>query len=152
MEKEYKYGPHLTLDMLGCNPNKTSDANFIYSFMKRLVEAVGMNKIGNPHMDLYDGIHSEWGGWSVSIHIQESHMTAHFFDWGYTFLDIFSCKDFDVQATVDWIMTELEADQHNPEFVNPESEESLAAIEFLNGKKSEWAYWKRGKNFPPSLK
>lgn len=147
-----KYGPHLTLDLVGCNPKKVSDVRFLYKFMSALPGKIGMNKMGEPHVDMYNGIHEEWGGASISIHIQESHITFHFFDWGYAFGDIFSCKDFDFEKGIKTIMEELEADQHEPFFVDPNSEESKAALEFLKGKKSSHQLWERGHSFPPSLK
>ncbi len=147
-----KYGPHLTLDLVGCNPKKISDVRFLYKFLSELPAVIGMNKMGEPHIDMYNGIHEEWFGASISIHVQESHCTLHAFDWGFMFLDIFSCKDFDTDKAIKYIMETVEADQHLPNFVNPESKESLEAMEFLKGKVSSHQIWSRGMNFPPSLK
>jgi len=147
-----KYGPHLTLDLIGCNPKKTSDIRYMFKFMGELPGKIGMNKMGEPHIDMYNGIHEEWFGASISIHIQESHMTVHAFDWGYVFIDIFSCKDFDTDGAIKYIMESLEADQHKPSFFDPNSESSIKAMEFIEGKKSSHQIFERGLNFPPSLK
>jgi S-adenosylmethionine/arginine decarboxylase-like enzyme len=146
-----KYGPHLTLDLVGCNPAKTTDAKFICNFFKEIPGLIGMNKIGEPHMDLYNGIHPDWDGWSVTVHIQESHITGHFFEWGCMFLDIFSCKDFDHEGAAKMIMETFEADQHAPLF-KEETPETIAATKYLVDQKSIWRYAERGLNFPPSLK
>jgi S-adenosylmethionine decarboxylase len=146
-----KYGPHLTLDLVGCNPAKVSDAEYMYNFLIRLSKAIGMNLMGHPHLDFYNGIHPTWGGTSGSVHIQESHMTYHAFNWGYLCLDIFSCKDFDFEGAVKWIMDDLESDQHEPLFTD-DTPEVREAREFLKHQKSEWNLMARGKNFPNSLK
>jgi|ERR1035437_7282591 S-adenosylmethionine/arginine decarboxylase-like enzyme len=150
MTEKY-YGPHLTLNLVGCNPDKVSNGEFVYKFLSDLPAKIGMNKIGNPHLDLYTGEFSEWGGFSATIHIQTSHITFHFFEWGYCFGDIFSCKDFDVANTIKLIMDELEADKHEPRFQNSESKMCLDAAEFLKDKKSTWNLYQRGFNFPPSI-
>lgn len=146
-----KYGPHLVLDLVGCNPDKVSSARYMYDFLVRLSGAIGMNLMRKPHLDLYNGVHPDWSGWSGSVHIQESHMTFHAFDWGYLCLDIFSCKDFDFEAAVAWIKKELEADRCGPRFVE-DTAEVRAAKEFLLCAKSTWRVFERGLNFPPSLR
>lgn len=145
------YGPHLTMDLLGCDPAKVSSGAFIYQFMSDLPGKIGMAKIGQPHLDLYSGPFKEWGGFSASIHIQTSHITFHFFDWGYAFGDIFSCKPFDYEATFELIKKELGADSNEPKFIDPTADYAIQALEFIKDKKSEYGFHERGFNFPPSL-
>jgi S-adenosylmethionine/arginine decarboxylase-like enzyme len=142
----------LMIDMVGCNPEKVSNADFIYLFMKRLAKEIGMNPMGAPHIDLYNGVHPEWCGWSSTLHIQESHITFHWFNWGAAYGDIFSCKDFDMKAAVDFMMGELEADKHEPRFSDPELPANKEAAEFLSNKMTVCHFVARGPNFPPSLK
>ena len=66
-----------------------------------------MNPIGSPHLDLYTGPHREWDGFSATIHIQTSHITAHLFAFGYVFMDIFSCRPFDREKTKAFILARL---------------------------------------------
>lgn len=148
---EHKYGPHLTMDLVGCNPSKLKDGKFLWKFMSDLPGKMGMNKIGEPHLDLYSGPYSEWGGFSATVHIQTSHITFHFFEWGYVFGDIFSCRDFDTEKVVEMIKGELEADMHEPIFENPTDPLCIEAAEYLKDKKSTWNLYKRGLNFPPSV-
>lgn len=102
------YGPHLHGDLADCNSDKMRDGEFIYLFMLDVVRVTGMNPIGSPHLDLYSGPHQEWAGFSATIHIQTSHITAHFFAFGYVFLDIFSCRPFDRRKARCFIEAELE--------------------------------------------
>lgn len=83
------------------------DGEFVYRFMQRLVAEIGMTPIGSPHLDLYTGPHKEWDGFSATIHIQTSHITAHFFAFGYVFMDIFSCRPFDRDKTKAFIVQAL---------------------------------------------
>jgi S-adenosylmethionine decarboxylase len=147
-----KYGPHLMMNLVGCNPDTIRDADFVYRFLKRVVAGIGMHAMGSPHLDLYDGIHADWDGWSATIHIQESHITCHVFNWGYVFLDIFSCKDFDTRKAWELVTELLEADRHLPRFHDPEAPAAQAALAFLEGKTSYMDRVDRGANFPPSLK
>jgi S-adenosylmethionine/arginine decarboxylase-like enzyme len=93
------YGSHLLGDLAGCDPAKMKDGEFVYRFLQKLVKEVGMNPIGSPHLDLYTGPHKEWDGFSATVHIQTSHITAHLFAFGYVFMDIFSCRPFDFERT-----------------------------------------------------
>ncbi len=147
----HKYGPHLLMDIVGCNPKKIMDGAFLYDFMQRLTKKIGMNPIGGPHMDLYSGPHPEWQGFSISQHVQTSHLSFHFFAFGYVFADIFSCKDFDVEEAFNFIKEELEADQHEAS-VDHLNEKHIKALEFLKDKKSVYKLISRGEtNFPPSF-
>lgn len=126
-ETSTTYGPHLLGDLDGCLPSLMRDGEFIYRFMQGLVDEIGLVPIGSPHLDLYTGPHKEWDGFSATVHIQTSHVTAHFFAFGYVFLDIFSCKPFDQDRAKRWI-----EDRLRPE-------------------RSEWLSMERGRNFPSHL-
>lgn len=122
------YGPHLMGDLPGCDPAKMLDGPFIYRFMNAVVSVAEMRPIGSPHLDLYTGPHKEWEGFSATVHIQTSHITAHFFAFGYVFCDLFSCRPFDREKTRRFIEAELEP--------------SAPAI---------WCEVSRGRNFPVAL-
>ncbi len=140
------------MDLVGCNTEKIMDGAYLYDFMQRLVKKIGMNPIGGPHMDLYSGPHPEWQGFSVTQHVQTSHITFHFFAFGYVFGDIFSCKDFDTEDAFEFIKNELEADQHDPNLDHLNNSKHLEAIKFLKDKKSTYKLIERGEtNFPLSL-
>lgn len=118
------YGPHLLGDLEGTVPRLATDGEFVYRFLNELVKVTKMNAIGSPHLDLYTGEHRAWAGFSGTIHIQTSHITMHIFELGYTFLDIFSCKPFDVEFTKKYIEKTLAPEQ------------------------ATWALLYRGANFP----
>ena len=121
------FGPHLLGDMNGCRRDVMCDGMWVWSFMHDLVNQLDMRRIGDPHLDLYSGPHKEWAGYSATIHIQTSHITAHFFAFGYVFLDIFSCKPFDQEKAKGYVR----------ELLRPTSE--------------RWQNVERGFMFPPEL-
>lgn len=123
------YGPHLTGDLRHCDPALMSDGAYLYRFLKDLVGEIGLNPIGAPHLDLYDGPHHEWDGFSATVHIQTSHITMHAFAFGYVFIDIFSCKPFGVERAKDFTMAALGCQAPD----------------------AQWALYERGKNFPHTL-
>ncbi len=102
------YGPHLLGDLPDCNPRLMCDGEFIYRFLLDLVRVAGMSPMGSPHLDLYTGPFKEWEGFSATVHIQTSHVTAHFFAFGYVFIDVFSCRQFDRAKVKDFIARSLE--------------------------------------------
>ncbi|MEM3031252.1 MAG: adenosylmethionine decarboxylase [Candidatus Micrarchaeia archaeon] len=97
------FGPHLMLDLYGCDRKKLEDINFIYKFLDELPSSIGMTKIMPPYTFSYSGAKPEDWGISGIVLIAESHVSVHTFpEKEYASVDIFSCKEFDVEsATVE---------------------------------------------------
>lgn len=105
------FGPHLTLDLSNCNPRKLSDLSHIYQLLDELPDVIGMHKITAPYTFIYKPTQnpSEWGV-SGFVIIAESHISIHTFpDRRHAFIDIFSCKQFEINKATDFIITSLEA-------------------------------------------
>jgi S-adenosylmethionine/arginine decarboxylase-like enzyme len=75
--------------------------------MLGVVTVAEMKPMGAPHLDLYTGPEREWDGFSATCHIQTSHITAHFFAFGYVFLDLFSCRPFNLEKVKKFIVSGL---------------------------------------------
>jgi len=61
-----------------------------------------MTPITQPYVFPYSGLVPEDKGITGIVIIAESHLSIHSFEEkGWSFIDIFSCKDFDVQKAVD---------------------------------------------------
>lgn len=106
------FGPHLTLDLYGCNKKKLSDLDFIFRFLDELPSEIGMHKISKPNVTFYQGKPNSFdkGGISGFVLITESHITIHtFIEQQYASIDIFSCKDFDVKRAENIIAKKFEA-------------------------------------------
>ncbi len=105
------FGPHLTLDLSECNPRKLSDLSYIYNLLDELPDVIDMHKITPPYVFVYKPSHnpSEWGV-SGFVIIAESHISIHTFpDRASAFVDIFSCKQFDLHKAMNYVVSSLEA-------------------------------------------
>ena len=92
------FGPHLTLDLSECDRRKLSDLSHIYDLLDELPDVIGMHKITPPYTFIYrpGDNPSEWGV-SGFVIIAESHISIHTFpDRNTAFVDVFSCKQFDI--------------------------------------------------------
>lgn len=116
-EKTKMFGPHLTLDMYGCDKKKLKDVNFVYNFLNEMPEMVGMTKIMPPYVFAYSGLKPEDCGVSGIVLIAESHISIHTFqEKGYASFDIFSCKDFDTESVADIVISKFGAKTYEKNF------------------------------------
>ena len=66
---------------------------------------IGMTPITQPYVFPYSGLVPEDRGITGIVIIAESHLSIHSFeDKGYTFIDMFSCKPFDVEKAEKYIL------------------------------------------------
>ena len=64
-----------------------------------------MTPITQPYIFPYSGLVPEDKGITGVVIIAESHLSIHSFEEkGFTFIDIFSCKEFDVEKAVEHIL------------------------------------------------
>ena len=100
------FGPHLTLEAYGCDPEKLTDMNGLVELLDELPNKMGMTKIMPPYAFKYQGkVEEDWGLSGVVL-IAESHIAIHTFPDknGFVTVDIFSCKEFDVPTAVEEIV------------------------------------------------
>ena len=113
---EVGFGPHLTLDLYYCNRKKISDLKFIYDILDELPNFIGMKKISPPSVVFYEGSEGTFdkGGISGFVLIATSHITIHTFsEQEHAFVDIFSCKDFDIEKAEKYLIEKFEAKKIN---------------------------------------
>ena len=117
-EEKQMFGPHLTMDLYGCNKKKLKDVNFVYGFLDELPALVGMTKIMPPYTFSYNGLKPEDWGVSGIVLIAESHISIHTFpEKNYASIDIFSCKDFNVESASEIIASRFEAKVYEKNFM-----------------------------------
>ena len=97
---------HLAIDGYGADPAKLSDEALVFRFLDEYPGVIGMTKVAPPQVYSYTGkVPDDWGV-SGFVIIAESHISVHTFpDKGYLNIDIFSCNDFDVSASLDDVKT-----------------------------------------------
>ena len=115
------FGPHLTLDLYGCDKEKLNDAGFILSILNDMPNELGMNKFSEPQITKVPSQGTESfdkGGVTGFVILVESHMAIHTFpEDGYASFDIFSCKDFDVNYATEVLMKKLGAAKVEKNFI-----------------------------------
>jgi len=108
------FGPHLIIDGSKCDTAKLGDRLAIERILRDYPSAIGMNRIGGPYMFDYQASDAAYSGVSGIVVIAESHISIHTFpDLDFFFMDIFSCKNFDHEAAIDYIRNALEVREMN---------------------------------------
>lgn len=96
------FGPHVTIDLIGCPKEILSDYELHFNYLKMLPSLIQMTPITQPYVFPYSGLVPEDKGITGIVIIAESHLSIHSFeDKGYSFIDIFSCKGFDVDKAIE---------------------------------------------------
>ena len=105
------FGPHLMLDCYGCDKEKLKDAKAILKFLNDTVKKLDMHIIKEPFLVSYDYNPETWdnGGVSAIVIIAESHISIHTFpeNDGFMSLDMFSCKEFNIDKVVSIVTKEF---------------------------------------------
>ncbi|HKZ00018.1 MAG TPA: S-adenosylmethionine decarboxylase [Rhabdochlamydiaceae bacterium] len=97
-QKNGYWGYHLILDCAGCNKNKITDKKNLIQFINVLVSAIDMKAFGKPVVEHFAEHDLDKAGFSLVQLIETSSITGHFVDKnGDAYLDIFSCKEFDIE-------------------------------------------------------
>jgi len=105
MNNKEVFGPHLTLDLEDCDVKKLADVHHVFNVLSDLPEKIGMTKITQPYVFPYSGLVPEDKGITGVAIIAESHISIHTFqEKGYAFVDLFSCKPFEVETAADYLI------------------------------------------------
>ena len=103
---------HAAIDGYTRDPTSLTDTKLIECFLDTHPAEIGMTKIAPPQVFTYRGANEEDWGVSGFVLIAESHITIHTFpDRGYVNIDIFSCKAFDVDASLARVKSLFKLDQ-----------------------------------------
>lgn len=95
------FGPHITIDLKGCPKEVLSNYDLHFEYLKKLPGLIQMTPITQPYVFPYSGLVPSDKGITGIVIIAESHLSIHSFEEkGYSFIDIFSCKDFDTERAI----------------------------------------------------
>jgi len=124
-----EFGLHVTIDALGCDKRKLASQSLVYDILNKLPSKIGMTKMTLPYVAKWlDKFASGTEGISGFVMIAESHLSIHTFpDQDYVFMDIFSCRSFDTEKAIKYL------------------------IEAFGAKKHTTKIFKRGLDFPPKV-
>ena len=97
-----EFGQHLTIDASQCDRKKLTDHSLVYDILDQLPKKLGMTKMILPHVVKWLDSGAIIPGISGFVMIAESHVSIHTFpEKDYAFIDIFSCKNFDVEQAAE---------------------------------------------------
>lgn len=98
------FGPHITIDLWDVDKKFLVNYQLHYEFLKSLPMVIGMTPITQPYVFPYEGLKQEDRGITGIVIIAESHLSIHSFEEkGWSFIDIFSCKPFDVEKCIQFV-------------------------------------------------
>jgi len=113
-----EFGQHLTIDASQCNRKKLVDQSLVYDILDKLPEKLGMTKMILPHVVKWMDSGATIPGLSGFVMIAESHVSIHTFpEKDYVFMDIFSCKNFDVDKATELLTGVFGAKKHNKKVI-----------------------------------
>ena len=95
------WGQHLALDFNGCPKELLADKENILNWSKELVQAIDMVAYGEPVIEHFATHSHEAAGYTLLQMIETSNIAAHFAEnIGQVYIDVFSCKAFDVEVAL----------------------------------------------------
>ena len=106
-----EFGLHVTIDASGCNKRKLASVTLVYDILNKLPDKIGMTKMTLPYVVKWmDKFAHGTEGISGFVMIAESHISIHTFpDQDYVFMDIFSCKEFNAEKAINYLVRAFEA-------------------------------------------
>lgn len=103
MSSQY-WGYHLTLDCHDCNRYKIKNEEHVKDFIKELMVRIDMKPIGDTRVEYTAAEFPDKAGLTAVQIIVTSTIVAHFIDsTGDLYLDVFSCKQFDIETVVNTV-------------------------------------------------
>lgn len=105
------YGPHLTIDAYGCDPEKLANFSLVYAWLKELPAKLGMDVLFPPYCHDYVNANPLESGVTGIVGLTTSHVSIHTYPWmhcqddpsvvGIAFVDVFSCLPFDTDLVIE---------------------------------------------------
>ena len=109
-----EFGLHITIDASKCDKQKLASYSLVYDVLNTLPSKIGMTKMTLPYVAKWlDKFSDGTPGISGTVMIAESHISIHTFpDQDYVFMDIFSCREFETQKAIKFLLGAFGARKH----------------------------------------
>jgi S-adenosylmethionine decarboxylase len=112
------WGYHLMVDCSKCNKEKVKDLAHIKKFINSVVKTCKMKKLGDLKVENLQSGNKKLYGYSVVQLIHTSSIVCHLMDEsGDVYIDIFSCKEFNVDNVIDIINKYFSPKKMNKHFL-----------------------------------
>ncbi len=93
------FGWELVLDLYGCDRDIISDEKAIRNFAGKLCKVIDMKPFGEPLTPYFGENKEHTKGYSLLQFIETSSIVGHFSEsTGAVYLNIFSCKEYDIET------------------------------------------------------
>ena len=113
-----EFGQHLTIDASGCDRRRLANQTLVYDILNRLPGNLSMTKMSLPHVVKWMDPGATIEGISGFVMIAESHVSIHTFpEKDYVFIDIFSCKPFDIDHAVELLVKAFDAKKYTKKII-----------------------------------
>ena len=133
-----EFGQHLTIDASPCNRKKLTDQSWVYDILNNLPAKLNMHKMTLPHVVKWLDPGATIDGISGFVMIAESHISVHTFpEKDYVFIDVFSCKSFDVEKAAKLLVNAFGAKKYTKNVVTRGKDFSRASPEHMYIKSEE---------------
>jgi S-adenosylmethionine decarboxylase len=110
---------HLIIDGYSSNQQILQDEVFLRQMLDSIPSLIGMTKITEPFVFRYVGDKPEDWGISGFVFIAESHISFHtFVERSYINIDVFSCRDFDIDQALKHFQDILQLIKYKSYLVN----------------------------------
>ncbi|MBI4173133.1 MAG: adenosylmethionine decarboxylase [Candidatus Aenigmarchaeota archaeon] len=104
------FGPHVMVDASKCVFDKLVDYDLVFDILDNLPAKLGMTKMTAPYVVKWLDKFGTVPGVSGFVMIAESHISIHTFpDQDYVFIDIFSCREFDTEKAIKYLVSSFGA-------------------------------------------
>lgn len=112
------WGYHALFDCSSCNLLRVKNDANIFGFILELVPAIDMIAYGSPMIEHFATHDPDKAGYSFVQMIETSSITGHLVDkTGDAYIDIFSCKPFDLNVAEKVIRTYFEPQKVRMNFI-----------------------------------
>src|SRR4030042_617746 len=110
---------HLIIDGHSSNKQILQDEVFLRQMLDSIPTLIGMTKISEPFVFKYVGNEPKEWGISGFVFIAESHISFHtFVEKSYINIDVFSCRDFDIEQAIKHFQEKLQLTKSKSYLVN----------------------------------
>ncbi|MFC7547703.1 S-adenosylmethionine decarboxylase family protein [Plantactinospora sp. GCM10030261] len=93
------FGVELVLNLHGCAPDTVRSPDRLAAYVRDLCELIGMRRYGDLFAERFGLNETKTTGYSIVQLIETSSITGHFSEArNAAYLNIFSCKEFDIDA------------------------------------------------------
>jgi S-adenosylmethionine/arginine decarboxylase-like enzyme len=122
---------HISIELAGCNPYLLSDCNVVGNYLSEAVDLLDMIPLGKPiiHQFVHPTNPQENGITGIQV-ITTSHISFHSYpETNSTYIDVFSCKDFNQDEIVRFTVKYFQAKIH---WLNSMKRMNLEDVENVN--------------------